>query len=101
MSPALRDMIEADGGAIPLPDVDPGLRWVWDAWHRLSADRPWKAGGMGPAFPGNIAWASVVGWCDFHGHTGEDVAFMDLCFRAMDEVFFEDHIRRVNEAGKR
>ena len=81
--------IEQRGGRVPVADVPDWLEWVWRAWHRLSADRPWRGGGFGPSLPGAIPWGMIRDWCDHHGYGPDELAFMDGCFREMDAVHRE------------
>lgn len=78
--------MEEAGPDVPL---EPAWDWVWRAWQRLTHDRPWQGGGMGPATPGRIPWSVVARWCDVHGHGATEMEFLDLCFAALDAEFFE------------
>lgn len=44
---------------------------------------------MGQAAPGRIPWSVVRDWCQHHGYGADDMAFLDRCLAAMDEVFIE------------
>ena len=83
--------MESIGEPLPSPDIPDWLGWVWRAWHRLHADRPWWGGGMGPMVPGPITWSAVRDWCDFHAYPGDAVAFLDVCCRSMDDEFMAWH----------
>ena len=77
--------------------IEDGFREIWSAWHRLSQDREWISGGMGPPIPQRITWRSVVDWCDYYDVPPHQVDLYDSCFAAMDEVFMEwraAHIKR-------
>lgn len=65
------------------------LQWIWRAWHRLTLDRPWWPGGMGPAVPGRIPWGLVQDWATGHALTFDATLFLDRCLIAMDTVFLE------------
>jgi hypothetical protein len=81
---------------IPEPDQIPEhLVSVWRCWSRLSQDRQWIGGGMGPAVPRGIEFDRVASWCMFHGVPAEDITFFDRCIRAMDEVYFEWYRARL------
>lgn len=75
------------GEEVPPVEVDPMWSWIWRAWHRLSAERSWVPGGMGPAQPCNIPWTTVMKWVDRHRIGPEDEALLDRCILAMDNVF--------------
>jgi hypothetical protein len=61
--------------------------WVWRAFMRLSADRPWLGGGMDAPVPGRIPWAVVRAWADAHGMTNEEAEHLDRYLVPMDEVY--------------
>jgi hypothetical protein len=64
------------------------LEWVWRAWTRLNADRPYYGGGMGPMVPGRIPWRTVDEWARRHGL---DMAFLDRCLFEMDSELLAWH----------
>jgi len=71
----------------PAPNVDPRWRWVWRAWHRLSPDRPFHGGGMGPSVPGNIPWWQIRLWARDHDMTAGQRHVLDICIQRMDETY--------------
>ena len=93
---ALRERLEAMGEAPPpTPEVEEWVMWVWSAWQRLSQDRPWRGGGMGPMIPGQIPWQSVRDWCHHRGRSADDVDFADQCIQAMDGVYINWYIEKL------
>jgi len=56
-------------------------------WHRLSPDRPFHGGGMGPPVPGNIPWRDLRMWADTHDLTRGQFMMLDICVRKMDEAY--------------
>lgn len=79
------------------PDIDPAHKWIWRAWHRLNLDRPWVAGGLGPARPLRIPWAAVRQWADYNGLDAEDASFLDHCIVGMDEEYLNHHAELVKK----
>ncbi|PWC89840.1 hypothetical protein TSH100_04170 [Azospirillum sp. TSH100] len=77
------DLLAEEGEAV---DPLPWTRWAWRAWHALADDRQWRAGGMGPAMPGNIPWSVARIYAADHG-----LHFPTLfrLLRAMDAVHAE------------
>ncbi len=73
----------------PKPAIRADLLWVWRTWNRLSADRPWIAGGMGPPVPGRIPWALVRRWAKTHRLSWNEFLFLDRGLGAMDEFYLE------------
>jgi hypothetical protein len=71
----------------PAPNVQPRFRWIWRAWHRLSLDRPYYGGGMGPPVPGNIPWWMIRLWAQDHHMTRGQMLMLDVCIRKMDETY--------------
>jgi hypothetical protein len=71
----------------PAADVHPQYLWIWRCWQRLSPDRPWIGGGMGPAQPGNIPWMTLRAWAEAYDLSEGEFALLDQCVRAMDGVF--------------
>lgn len=61
------------------------LDWIWRAWWRLTDDRQWRSGGMGPSQPCRIPWSVVAAWCDRHGYGPEDEELLEAGLRAMDD----------------
>jgi len=61
--------------------------WIWRAWHRLSPDRPFIGGGMGPPVPGNIPWWQIKLWAEDHDMTRSQFRMLDICIRRMDETY--------------
>ena len=84
----------------PAPNVNPRYRWIWRAWHRLSLDRPYYGGGMGPPVPGNIPWWQLKLWAQHHGLTRSQFTMLDICVRKMDEVY-RTWIRDKMEADRK
>jgi hypothetical protein len=89
--PAMAAKMQAAEAAVP----EPAWEWVWRAWHRLNADRPWLGGGMGPMLPGRIAWRDLLSWCD---QNGGDLDFLDACCFALDTEFIDWHRKRLPKA---
>lgn len=71
----------------PGADIMPQYGWIWRCWHRLSPDRPWHGGGIGPAQPGNIPWMTLRAWGQVHDLSEGEFILLDHCVRAMDGVF--------------
>lgn len=79
------------------PDAAPWLDWIWEAWWRLSDERPHIVTGMSApmggslirSVPGKISWSSVARWCDAHGYGDEDRDMMDRCIQSMDAVYLQ------------
>lgn len=69
------------------PVLDPTLLWIWRAWHRLTDDRPYHGGGMGPAVPGRIPWSLVHLWAQHHQLERGAMAMLDACFAELDTVY--------------
>ena len=90
-------MLAQQGEAPPAPELPEHLLWAWRAWHRLSQDRPWRGGGLGPPFPGGIAWRDVRAWCEFYDLPGGAVETLDKLIREMDAEFFAWHSARVRQ----
>lgn len=88
-------MIARQGDQVTEPDLRADLVWVWQAWHRLSDDRPWRSGGMGPSSPLPIPFRDVIQWVEFYDLTGEDVLYLDRMIRSMDAVFLKYHNDKV------
>lgn len=80
-------------GAVAEPEVDvaPHHRWIWRAWWRLHADRPWRAGGMGPPIPGAIPWTVLTAWADREGCDDNDRDLLGLGIAAMDSEWMAWH----------
>ena len=76
------------------PEISNWLEWVWRAWHRLSLDRPYYGGGMGPSIPGRISWQSVAAWAKHHG---QDAGFLDKAVVAMDTVYLDWSVERMKK----
>jgi len=87
--PSAREAVEAMASAAPRIEVPAHLNWVWRAWNRLSLDRPFAGGGLGPAVPLRIPWRDVVLWCDTHGYSTEDLWFLEKCFHKLDGIYLE------------
>ncbi len=103
MSPALRAVIEAQGWGQPVAEEEAfpaGLMWIWRMWHRLSHDRPWRGGGMGPSFPLSIPWRDVREWCDFHAIPPEWLPEADACIQAMDAEYIAWFTELVKRRGQ-
>lgn len=64
--------------------VDPWCRWAWRAWHALTDDRHWRAGGLGPATPCRIPWSVATAYADRGGH---DADLLRTLLHHMDEVY--------------
>lgn len=61
--------------------------WVWRAWNRLTADRPWIGGGMGSPSPGNIPWSIVTAWAGVHDYDEDETDMLDLLIQEMDAEY--------------
>jgi len=79
-------LVEATADA---EDVDPGFAWIWRAWQRLSLDRRLVGVGLSGVMPQRIPWTTLAAWCEWHGHSAEDLDLLDRCTVAMDRVFIE------------
>jgi hypothetical protein len=71
----------------PEVTIKPEFQWIWRAWRRLSADRPFIAGGMGPSVPGAIPWAVAIEWARYHGLSRDEFDLMDHCLGRLDETY--------------
>lgn len=89
-------MLAEDGEAVT---VDARWHWIWRAWHRLSPERHWQGGGMGPDMPGDIPWTAVMRWADRHGLDGAAADMLDHCIGEMDRVFVKWWAARVAVAA--
>lgn len=77
------------------PESHPWLDWIWTAWNRLSDERPSEVIGMAMAMGGmsirskplRIPWTSVLAWSRYHGHSPDDLAFLDHCICEMDTEY--------------
>lgn len=67
--------------------MEPEFQWIWRAWHRLNADRPFWGGGMSAPVPGSISYADMVVWAREHEMSNRERLMLDQCFMAMDEVY--------------
>lgn len=73
------------------------LDWIWDAWWRLSDERPHIVSGMSApmgatlikSIPGKIPWSVVDHWCSAHGYDDDDRDMMDACIQSMDAIFLD------------
>jgi hypothetical protein len=86
--PALAQELRAKA-KVDAPIVDHRFNFVWRAYDRLSSDRKWRSGGMGPSVPGQIPWSVVRQWAEEHNLTYDDKWLMDACFQAMDALYIE------------
>ncbi|WP_249212088.1 hypothetical protein [Gluconobacter cerinus] len=73
----------------------PELVWIWRAWHRLSSERSTETTGimapMGGSIiqsrPGYIPWTVTRAWAEHHELSVAEMALLDRCLVAMDDVF--------------
>lgn len=90
-------------------DPQPEFMWIWRAWHRLSASRQRLTQGFGvplggtviESSPGMIPWEVVQAWAQHHGYTHAEMALLDRCIVAMDQVFIEDWAQRMKRRMKK
>lgn len=83
-----------------MPEVPPHLIWIWRCYQRLSADRPWHGGGLGPAIPGAIPWVCVAKWIEFHNYNDAEAQMLDHCVREMDTVYIQHYHEKTNRHAK-
>jgi hypothetical protein len=88
----------ADRLAADEPVVDSTLDWIWRAWHRLSDDRPYHGGGMGPAVPGRIPWTVVLAWSRHHRLSRGEMTMLDIGFAAMDATYIDWWVKAQDTA---
>lgn len=79
----------------PQAEVPQGLEWVWRAWWRLSDGRNWLSG-MSAAIPLPITFVAITHWADHYGYDEEMVSILDVCCKAMDEVFIQ-HMQQKSQ----
>lgn len=107
-------MAEEEADAAPLaaalapqaaePELPAWVHWIWRAWWRLSDERPWIAGGMGPSRPGRIPWTAVAAWCAARGYGEDQEDQLEAGLAAMDEEYLSwqaEQARKAAEEAKR
>lgn len=71
----------------PAAVVDEQWMWIWRAFHRLHADRPYRSNGMDPPTAGRIPWAMVMQWAREYRLADGERSLLDACIVKMDGVF--------------
>jgi len=89
------------------PELDPGLRWVWRAWERLSPSRPYSTVGVSAGLGGSVVtprplpipWRFIREWADAYRLDDAAADALDRYIRVLDNVFLawwrKDHAAAV------
>lgn len=72
-----------------MPGLPDYALWIWRAWDRLSDERPWRSGGMGPPTPGRIPWTAVRQWAAHHGYDADRMTVLEAGIAVMDAVYMQ------------
>lgn len=75
------------------------MAWTWKAWHDLSSERPWIAGGMGPMMPSETPYRAALIWAERRGLCGTMTDFLLDALKVIDMEFFTAHSAKVKAAG--
>lgn len=84
------------------PQVPDWLAWIWEAFHRLSCERPYRVTGIAApmgvmkieGIPGRIPWTAVDAWARRHGYGRDRLSFLDRVLGEMDDEFLAWHAER-------
>lgn len=80
--------------------MDPAYSWLWRAWSRLSEERPWFGGGMGPAAPGAIPWRALREWAEEYRLTVEEFDLLDEVVMVLDAQYRKHATQQAVKAAK-